>query len=699
MPGKAIEAHSQQVLEFHQVREILASYASSALGRAASLGLQPDSHCDFVTRAIADTSEFSDILSRHIRPPLAGIHDIRPIFDTALKRHTSFGPEQLMEIADTLRAAAALGVFFGDLELEVPNLKDLAAKLGSYDEIVEAISRCIDNDKTVSDRASEKLLNIRRTIGRLSAEIHQKLHQIVSAPQLQGALANERFLTRHNRPVIAIHENYRSRIRGAILDRSNTGATLYVEPEALGELSSQLEDQLAEETKEIARILWELTRTVTSRRDDITRTVRILGLIDLTYAKARFSLAYNMSAPRITERSLRLRAARHPLLMHLAAVKHETDRPCDPAVTDEVVPIDVTLGRDFDLLILTGPNTGGKTVTIKTVGLLALMAQAGLHIPAAEDSEMPVFHRIFADIGDEQSIAQSLSTFSSHISQIIHILNQADQHSLVLLDELGAGTDPTEGAALGAAILDRLLASQTLAIATTHLGNLKNYAYTTARAENASVAFDPTNFAPTYELLIGQAGSSNALAICQRLGMGKKIIAHARSLLTDDNQQLTQLINRVQATRVAAEHSRQEADQLQAQARELNQDARNQMKHAKYEKAHALDEANRHIETQMDAVRRIATDFARQMHNAPKPWSEQAEQFARQFNDAADTTPIAQRRAEFIAAARPGDAVYALPFAKNTHIIRIRKKRKTIIVSLSGKEIELSFSQVTPPRS
>ena len=699
MLSKTIEVHCQDVLEFHQVRNILASYASSPLGRTRALDLQPDSDSSFITRTIAQTSEFTDILSRRIRPPLAGMHDILPLFGTSHKSQPSFGPEQFLKICDTLRAAGALNRFFADLDLDTPHLKHLAGQLGCYDEIINAISRCIDNDKTVSDHASETLLNIRRTIGRLSAAIHSKLQQIISEPKLQGALANERFLTRHNRPVIAIHENYRSRIRGAILDRSNTGATLYIEPDALGELSNQLEDQLAEEKKEIARILWELTRLVTARRHDIIRTVKFLSIIDLTYAKARFSIAYNMSAPRISQRHLRLRTARHPLLMLLAANKHKTQRPGDPAVSAEVVPIDVTLGSDFDLLILTGPNTGGKTVALKTIGVLVLMAQAGMHIPAARDSELPVFSQVFADIGDEQSIAQSLSTFSSHVSQIIHILNHADQHSLVLLDELGAGTDPAEGAALGAAILNRLLESGSLAIATTHLGSLKNYAYTTAQAENASVAFDPETLAPTYELLIGQAGSSNALAICQRLGMTAEMIDHARSLLTDDNQQVTELINRVQATRTAAEHSRQKAEQLQAQAHQLKEDARKQMEHAEYEKAHALDEADQHIEQQMAVVRRIAADLAVQMQNAPRSLAERAQQYAQEFNDAADTTPLAQRRAQFIAEAHTGDAVYALPFRQQAHITRIRKKRKTITISLNGKEIELPFTQIAPPTS
>jgi DNA mismatch repair protein MutS2 len=458
------------------------------------------------------------------------------------------------------------------------------------------------------------------------------------------------------------------------------------------ELSNELEESRFAEQKEIGRILWQLTRAVIEQRKDILSSLKTLALFDLTYAKARFSIAYEMSAPVIaSDASLALRRARHPLLQYCASVQR--DCPVD-AAAEHVVPIDVRLGDDFDLLLVTGPNTGGKTVMIKTIGLLVLMTQSGMHIPAHADSRVGVYRQVFADIGDEQSIEQSLSTFSAHISQIVGILRRTNDKTLVLLDELGAGTDPAEGAVLATAILDKLLARGAKTVATTHLGRLKSYAYTTPKAENASVQFDSQTLEPTYKLQIGTPGSSNALAIAKQLGMSQSVIRQASSMLQGDADGTSELINQVQATREDAEHKRSQAGQMLDDARQMRARAAEQLKELKHDRKTLSEQANRQIDKSMTHVRELVDGFTAQMHNAPKPWSEQAHQLAEQISLAAQSTPLAARQSRFTESVRKGDTVYVASFRRNGMVCRIKRKRKVMIVLVEGKEVEVPFTQI-----
>jgi DNA mismatch repair protein MutS2 len=355
------------------------------------------------------------------------------------------------------------------------------------------------------------------------------------------------------------------------------------------------------------------------------------------------------------------------------------------------------LGDDFDLLLVTGPNTGGKTVMIKTVGLLTLMAQSGMHIPAHPDSRVGVYQQVFADIGDEQSIEQSLSTFSAHIGRIVAILKRTNEKTLVLLDELGAGTDPAEGAVLATAILDKLLAKRAKIVATSHLGRLKSYAYTTARAENASVQFDVQTLQPTFKVRIGTPGSSNALAIAKRLGMAQGIIRQARSQLQDDADGTSELINQVQATREDAERKRLKAQQTLDEAQQMHDQAAERLKQLKYQQKVLTSQANREIDKSMSQVRKAVDGFLAQMQNAPKPWSEHSRQLHEQISQAAAGTPLAVRQARFIESVRKGDTVYVASFRRNGIVCRLRRKRKVAAVLVEGKEVEVPFRQIWEP--
>jgi len=696
MAGKRIDEHTLEVLEFEEIRRTLASFAASDLGKDAARVVYPSVALRWAAARLAAPTELTKVLDRGERVPMAGLRDIRPVLSEFGKKQSVFEPAELMEIADTLAASGRLRLFLTNLEpAESAHLRAMGEKLGDFEATVEEVRRCIGGDKRVKDDASDKLREIRRKITQVSENLHQRFMNLVASPALKKAIENDNYMMRHGRPVIAVKSTHRHAIRGTVLDRSNTGATLYVEPDELVELSNELEDAVFEEKKEVGRILWVLTKMVLDQQDAILDSVKTLSLVDLTYAKARFSIAYGMNPPDLTTgSSLQLRDARHPLLLQLIS----RQKGCGVSqLTNEVVPIDVRLGDDFDLLLITGPNTGGKTVVLKTIGLLTAMAQSGLHIPARAGSRVSVFRQIFADIGDEQSIQQSLSTFSAHMRQVVKILERTNGGTLVLLDELGAGTDPTEGAVLATAILDRLMHKGGKVVATTHLGQLKSFAYSTPRAQNGSVQFDTETLQPTYRLMIGTPGSSNAIVIAQRLGMPKEVIGQATALLATESDGTSELINQIQATREDAEQKRSEAQSILDEADAARAEAAEKLRRIEEEGRHLRKQADREIDESMQAIRRVVDEFAAGMHNAPAAWSQKARTLAEQVAALASGTAMAQRHAEFIAGLRRGDGVFVIPFRREGLVERIRKSRGTIIVLVDSKEVEVPFRDVARP--
>ena len=696
MGKRSIDSHGLQVLEYNQVLEVLSGFAASELGRKAALDLYPSTDAHWITRQLAQTSEMKTLIEQAIRIPLAGLRDVGTILDQVGKKQTLLEPSDLLAIADTLSACTRLRSFFGGLEASrVGLLQDLAGSLGDFTGLVEPIDRCVENDQRLRDTASDKLRQIRECMDKLENEIRDRFVQMVHHRNIRVALENDNFMLRHGRPVLAVKINYRSYVRGTVLDRSNSGSTLYIEPDELVELSNDLEDAQFEEKKEVDRILWELTHMVLARADEIRRNVKILGWIDLTYAKARFSLTYGMSCPEISpDQTLALREARHLLLLQLARDEGLSWEECQT----KVVPISPRLGDDFDLLLITGPNTGGKTVLLKTIGLCALMAQTGLHIPAASGSVVPIYRQIYADIGDEQSIQQSLSTFSAHMRQIVNIIQRSNDRTLVLLDELGAGTDPTEGACLSTAILDALLECHAHAVATTHLGQLKTLAYARNRAENASVQFDTDTLRPTYHLFIGTPGSSNALAIARRLGMPKAVLNQSQTLLDRQADGTTELINQVQKTRALAEHKRQKADSLLARAHDIRQQAATRLEQIQAEEKSLRQRAEHELERTMREVRAVTRDLSKQAEQMPKPLREDTDALCERLLAIAADTPLAVRHQEFIDQLKRGDRVYVLPFRRDAIVDRIQRKRRCVVLLMDGKQIQTPFEQICRPQ-
>jgi DNA mismatch repair protein MutS2 len=534
-----MDTHTLDLLEFDKIRTLVAARAACSLGKEAALGLQPVSDLGEIHDRQVLTTEMVEARRSGLSPPLGGLHDIR-----AQVRRAQVGamlePEELAETAETLRALGYLDRWLTRVGEQFPRLGGLRRGVGEFSSVATAIEGCLDSRAQLLDTASRRLSMLRREIAQAEERIQETLRRMLRAPEIKRILRYPNFTMVGHHYVLPVVKDHRGEVQGSVQRSSATNETVYIEPTAISEQSAQLSYLRSREAKEIRRILRWLSAQVGMVAEPLLQTLAIMAELDLIHARARFSLDYRMSAPDMNDQGrLVLRQARHPLLE--AIVLKDLALPAiDPAPVvattavepvRSVVPIDVHLGVQFQIMVVTGPNTGGKTVALKTVGLLAVMAQSGLHVPAAEGSQLPVFDQVLADIGDEQSLEQSLSTFSSHVRRISQILGQATQHSLVLLDEMGAGTDPTEGAALGRAILDELDSIGCRSIVTTHIGDLKSYALANPRAENAAVEFDVETLQPRYRLHIGDVGQSNALQIARRLGLSGHVVSRAEAYL------------------------------------------------------------------------------------------------------------------------------------------------------------------------
>jgi DNA mismatch repair protein MutS2 len=593
---RAMDAHTLELLEFNKVRELLARYAASSLGKELARQIEPIADPGKIRADLALVSEMVDALGLGQMPPFGGLHDVR-----MLARRAAIGSmlsaDELLQAAETLACTGAMYRYRTSLDARFRGLIELLTPIEDMGVVAKAITGCIDSRGHLLDMASRDLARIRQQLAELEDKVQNQIKRLLRDPELRKILRYPNATVNGDHYVLPVAANHRHKLQGVIHRTSSTGETVFIEPAGIAHLSAERAVLKGEEDREIRRILRRLTGDVGKVSRPLAFAIDLMAQLDLVTAKARYSRDYAMYAPEINaDGRLWLRQARHPLLEHLFRTEksggdggenvfeRETASPLPPATAPpqhlatspprQVVPIDVRLGQPYNLLVITGPNTGGKTVTLKTTGLLCLMAQSGMHIPAGEGSAVPVFHQILADIGDEQSLEQSLSTFSSHMSRIAAILRTADDKSLVLLDELGAGTDPTEGAALGRAILDGLDQRGCRAMVTTHLGDLKTYAFNNETAENAAVEFDVETLRPTYRLLVGQFGMSNALRIARRLKLPRDLLRRARHYLrrrqkrTPELAQLQRLRQEAEQARDAALLSQHEAEQQREEYRQ-----------------------------------------------------------------------------------------------------------------------------------
>ena len=558
---------SLRTLELPRVLELLSEQAVSAEAKQRALRVRPETEPEEVLRLLDQTDAARNLIGLRGSPSFSGVKPVAEALDRA-DRGGALNTRELLTIADLLTAARRAKEYFNDEAAEKTAIDHLFLSLHGNRFLEEKIKRAIPDEDTIADAASTELADIRRHMRAAQAKSRQILQRIISSPSY-GKILQETIITqRDGRFVVPVKAEHKGDLPGLVHDISSTGATLFVEPMGVVQANNEFIELQAKEQKEIDRILAEFSAEAAAHREDIQRDYDTLVHLDLIFARGQLSYKMNAVRPEVRrDGAIHLRKARHPLL--------------DPKTA---VPIDIELGDTFDTLVITGPNTGGKTVTLKTLGLLTLMTQCGLHIPAADRSAVSVYQRVLADIGDEQSIEQSLSTFSAHMVNIVEILKEADRHSLVLFDELGAGTDPVEGAALAIAVIQHVRRLGAKVAATTHYAELKTFAMTTAGVENASCEFDVETLAPTYRLLIGIPGKSNAFAISRRLGLPEDVIAAAQEQMSGESVRFEDILTQLEEKRQALEKREQEADRLLRQREEDARKARefrDQMERAK----------------------------------------------------------------------------------------------------------------------
>ncbi|EAE6662973.1 endonuclease MutS2 [Listeria monocytogenes] len=594
-----MEKKVEAILEFDKIKKQLTEFASSSLGEQAILELEPATDFQVVQKTQLETEEGAKIIRLRGSAPITGLTDVF----AHLKRLEIGGDLnglEIYQIGSNLRVSRQMKNFMNDLleiGVEIPLLGALSDELLVLKEVEEDIAISVDESGKVLDTASEALSTIRRTLRRTEDRVREKLESYLRDRNASKMLSDAVITIRNDRYVIPVKQEYKGHYGGIVHDQSASGQTLFIEPQSVVDLNNERKALQAKEKQEIERILAEISASLAAWINEIHHNTFILGRFDFIFAKARFGKAMKAVTPHLSDAGVvHLIAARHPLL--------------DAA---KVVANDIYLGEDFTTIVITGPNTGGKTITLKTLGLLTLMAQSGLQIPAQEDSTIAVFEHVFADIGDEQSIEQSLSTFSSHMTNIVSILENVNQKSLILYDELGAGTDPQEGAALAIAILDASHAKGASVVATTHYPELKAYGYNRVHATNASVEFNVETLSPTYKLLIGVPGRSNAFDISRRLGLSENIITEARSLVDTESADLNDMISSLEEKRNLAETEYEEARELARGADSLLKDLQKEITNYYQQKDKLIEQASEKAATIVEKAEAEAEEIIHEL--------------------------------------------------------------------------------------
>lgn len=668
-----MEKDSFKVLEYNRILDKLQEKAGSAMGKELCRGLLPSSDVNEVREWLAQTAEAVQVDSV-AHPPMGGIHDIRQ-YIKKVGIGSILEPAELLDILSTMYAMRAVKKFFKELEAEAPLMKASAHNIEIMGQLERNLENTIDEHGVLRDDASIELKRIRREMKVSQARIKDHLANILHSAEYQKCFQEAIVTMRGDRYVVPIKQEYRQYFPGIVHDQSATGATVFIEPMAVVNLNNDVKQLVSAERHEIERILRDMSQQIRRCDEQLLTNCEIMADIDFAFAKA--ALAYELQAtePVINDEGRTcLIGARHPLI----------DRT-------RVVPIDISLGEKYSMLLITGPNTGGKTVSMKTLGLMVLMAQAGLFLPAESGSEIAVYNTIYADIGDEQSIEQSLSTFSAHMTHLVDILSKVESDDLLLLDELGAGTDPEEGAALAMAILEQLLKINASVLATTHYSELKTFAFSQAGIENACVEFDVKTLRPTYRLLTGIPGASNAFSISRRLGLSESLIIRAKQLIQADHAQFEQVINQLEKEKLLYEQMnadimlrQQRAEQLEAKAEAMRADLSKRkaeiIRKAKDEGAAMVRRARRESEEVIKQLKEQFNDLGIQkrqqaIQEARDRLAQEAERVRpglvseKAYNKKIDPSSIG-----------PGDIVYVT-----------KLDQKGSVISVHGKELEVQL--------
>ena len=675
---------TQRVLEYDRIIDLLRQQAGSAMAKEIAGALRPVTDIRQIREGLAETSEAVNAIVHKGAAPLGEIYEIEPALQFC-RKGGSLTMKQLLQVLYNIRVAANVSSWFRSDLPELPILQAMAEVLVTFPGLADQIDRCILSEDEMADNASPQLRDIRRSMVRQNEAIRSRLAQIITSTDNKTYLQDAIVTMRDGRYVVPVKAEHRSRIPGIVHDQSSTGATIFIEPQVIVNLNNELRELELAEKAEIERILAELSSSVAEHFHDLMNNQKLLIQMDVIFAKGKLSVLMRGEEPAINESGLiDLKQARHPLI--------------DPK---KVVPSHVTAGGSsgYRTLVVTGPNTGGKTVTLKTVGLLAMMAQSGLHIPALSTSQLPVFRHIFADIGDEQSIEQSLSTFSSHMKNIVEVVKETGPDTLVLLDELGAGTDPTEGAALAIAVLERLRRQGATTIATTHYNELKKYALSTEGVENASMEFDVETLSPTYRLSIGIPGKSNAFEISRKLGLPAEIIDRAAALIERGDIEFEDVISAIEADRKQAEAERDEAAVLRADAEQMRNELKRQQEALEKQKREILEKAREEARLLMKDAKETAAEVQKELKELAKLDSlgERTRRFEKSRKKIREKdNEYAQRRtirevnnANPVAAAdlKVGDRVKLLTLDQNGEILTLPDEKGDLMVQVGIMKI------------
>ena len=677
---------NQKALETLEYKKIIAQLKRE-MGSAASAKLAdeltPLTSEKIIKEELRSTTEAVDLIVRKGPLPTGGLYDIREALLLA-KKGGSLTMRQLLEVQNVLGISSEVVAFMHDDALpELKYIGEMVDLIVEFTALEKEISRCILTEDEMADNASPKLKDVRRSIHQQNQAIKNKLSRIITSSSNKTYLQDAIVTMRDGRYVIPVKQEYRSFFPGMVHDQSKGGATLFIEPQGVVELNNKLRELEVEEQLEIARILAELSSRVAEHYREIRSNLELLTKLDFIMAKGKLSCKMHASEPKIdADGELRLISARHPLIEYKKAV-----------------PVDIRIGGDYRTLIITGPNTGGKTVSLKTAGLLVMMAQSGLHIPASHASTLPIFGEVFADIGDEQSIEQSLSTFSSHMKNIVSIIDKASYDSLVLVDELGAGTDPTEGAALAIAILERFYDSGALTMATTHYNELKKYALATSGVENAAMEFDVETLTPTYRLLIGVPGKSNAFEISKKLGLSESVIERASEHIKHGDMEFENVISSIEDDKRKAAADRLDAESMRAEIEERLKKLEEKEKAVSEKRADIIAEAKREARELLRETKSAVKDVQKDLRRLQKSGAHTnlntgaLEKSRRKINEAEDLVSekvVKQVNSEPVSAdtLKVGDRVKLLTLGQNGTILSLPDEKGNLMINIGALKVK-----------
>lgn len=665
-----------KVLEYERIKEMLSACSSSALGRERAANLYPSNDFDEVEKWQLETSEAAKVLLLG-SPPLGGIRDIRPYL-AKLKKGAHLELDDFTNIISMLYSMRQVKYYFRDLELDVPLLKEWARSLEILGQLERNLNNAVDEHGNLREDASVELSRIRREIKAGQSKIKERLNSVLHDAAYAKMLQDNLVTMRDDRYVIPIKAEYRAHFPGLIHDQSASGSTLFIEPMAVVELNNDIKQLTLAEKQEIERILRALSLEVDKNSAVLKDNTAVMSDMDFAFAKAKLASQMKAVMPQLSKDGItKLKNARHPLI-----------------APTEIVPITIEIGENYNMLLITGPNTGGKTVSMKTLGLLVLMAQSGLYLPVEQSSTIAVYNNVYADIGDEQSIEQSLSTFSAHMTHIVRILDSVESDDLLLLDELGAGTDPEEGAALAMAILEKLLAIKATTIATTHYSELKTFAYTRDRIENACVEFDVETLSPTYKLLIGIPGASNAFAISRRLGLSDSMILRAKQLVQADHAQFEHVINELENQKMMYEQLNADISERQARIEKLEKKLAAAKEELSQKKGDIIRKAKEKSAALIRQTRRetedIIKDLKEQFDDLGIKARQQAIQAARSRLNAADD----KARPGIMTQSGVGSKINLKKLAVGDTVYVKKLAQKGTVLEIDGKDIMVELGSL-----